>query len=70
VSPRHPARSARQARQVVTDTIQLSEWAASERAAARKDEALTRFLHTCSWAVVVLTATVVGLLVLDAVRGV
>ncbi len=30
MSPRHPARRARQARQVVTDTIQLSEWKATK----------------------------------------
>jgi hypothetical protein len=69
VSPRHPAKRSRQARQVVEDSIYLSEWMMAEQAAARRDEALTRFLHACSWCVVVLTATVVGLLILDAVQG-
>jgi nicotinamide riboside transporter PnuC len=69
MSPRHPAKRSRQARQVVTDTIELSEWVAAERAQTRRDEAVTRFLHACSWCVVVLTATVVGLLILDAVQG-
>jgi nicotinamide riboside transporter PnuC len=69
MSPRHPAKRSRQARQVVQDSYDLAEWYATERAAARRDEAVTRFLHACSWCVVVLTATVVGLLILDAVQG-
>jgi hypothetical protein len=56
-------------RVVSTDNAHLIEWWACERAQARREEATTRLLHTLAWCVAALTATVVIITLLDAVRG-
>jgi len=56
-------------RQVVTDNVHLSEWYAAERATVRREDATTRLLHTLAWSVAALTATLVVVTLLDAVRG-
>jgi hypothetical protein len=65
----HPAERSRRVRQVVTDNTHLAEWWATERATARREEATTRLLHTLAWCAAALTATVVVVTLLDAVRG-
>lgn len=69
MSPRHPAKRSRQARQVVQDSYDLAEWYATERAAARRDLAATRFLHAASWCVVALTATLIAAVLFDMARS-
>ena len=66
----HPAERRRRMRVVSTDNAHLIEWWACERAQARREDATTRLLHTLAWCVAALTATLVLVTLLDAVRGV
>ena len=54
---------------VVRDTQAVTEWWEAERAAARRDVAITRLAHTLAWCVVALTVTAVTVTVLDAIGG-
>ena len=54
---------------VVKDTAAVTEWWEAERAAARRDVAITRLAHTLAWCVVALTVTAVTVTVLDAIGG-
>jgi len=65
----HPAERRRRMQQTVTDTASLSDWMMAERAQARREDATTRLLHTLAWSVAALTATLVVVTLLDAVRG-
>jgi hypothetical protein len=65
----HPAERRRRMRVVSTDNAHLIEWWACERAQARREEATTRLLHTLAWSVAALTATLVIITLLDAVKG-
>ncbi len=65
----HPAERRRRVRVVSTDNAHLIEWWACERAQARREDATTRLLHTLAWCVAALTATLVIVTLLDAVRG-
>lgn len=65
----HPAERKRRIRAVVADTQDLAEWWATERAVARREDATTRLLHTLAWCAAALTATLVVVTLLDAVRG-
>jgi hypothetical protein len=56
-------------RVVATDNAHLIEWWAAERAQARREDATTRLLHTVAWCVAALTATLVAVTLLDAVKG-
>ena len=69
MSPRHPAKRSRKARQVVEDSIYLSEWMMAEQAAARRDEAMRRFLVTACWCITALTATLVAAVLFDMARS-
>ena len=71
----HPAERARER---VADTIVTTEWWEAERAAARRDIAVTRLCHTLAWClvavtatacVVILTATVMVVIVADTIGG-
>ncbi len=65
----HPAGRSRKVQELVDD-LDMREWWACERAQARREEATTRLLHTLAWSVAALTATLVLVTLLDAVRGV
>jgi hypothetical protein len=65
----HPAGRSRKV-QTLVDDLDMREWWACERAQARREDATTRLLHTLAWSVAALTATVVIITLLDAVRGV
>jgi hypothetical protein len=47
----------------------MREWWETERAQARREDATTQLLHTLAWSVAALTATLVIVTLLDAVRG-
>lgn len=66
MSPRHPAKRA-QARQIVADSIDLAYWWEGERAAAAKDRAVTRLLHTASWCLAAITAVVLVVFLVDQI---
>lgn len=64
MSPRHPSKRA-QARQIVTDSIDVTYWWEAEKAAADRDRAMTRLLHTLSWCVVALTGALLVVMLVD-----
>jgi hypothetical protein len=55
--------------QELVDDLDMREWWETERAQARREDATTRLLHTLAWCVAALTATLVIVTLLDAVRG-
>lgn len=65
----HPAERRRRMRVVATDNAHLVEWWAAERAQARREDATTRLLHTAAWCIAALTAALVAVTLLDAVKG-
>ena len=65
----HPAGRSRKV-QTLVDDLDMREWWETERAQARREDATTRLLHTLAWCVAALTATLVIVTLLDAVRGV
>ena len=64
----HPAGRSRKVQELVDD-LGMREWWETERAQARREDATTRLLHTLAWCVAALTATLVIVTLLDAVRG-
>jgi hypothetical protein len=64
----HPAGRSRKVQELVDD-LDMREWWETERAQARREDATTRLLHTLAWCVAALTATLVTITLLDAVRG-
>jgi len=65
----HPAGRSRKV-QTLVDDLDLREWWQVEEAVARRENATTRLLHTLAWSVAALTATLVIVTLLDAVRRV
>jgi hypothetical protein len=64
----HPAGRSRKV-QTLVDDLDLREWWQVEEAVARRENATTRLLHTLAWSVAALTATLVVITLLDAIRG-
>lgn len=54
---------------VVRDAVATSEWWEAERAAARRDIAVTRLCHTLAWCLVAVTATACVVILVDGYRG-
>jgi hypothetical protein len=65
---KHPAERSRKVQGLVDD-LDMREWWETERAVARREDATTRLLHTLAWCVAALTAAVVVVTLLDAIRG-
>ena len=54
---------------VVRGAVATSEWWEAERAAARRDIAVTRLCHTLAWCLVAVTATACVVILVDGYRG-
>ena len=64
----HPAGRSRKVQELVDD-LDMREWWETERAQARREDATTRLLHTLAWCAAALTATLVAVTLLDAIKG-
>lgn len=65
----HPAERRRRMRVVAADNAHLIEWWEVERAQAQRERATTRLLHTAAWCIAALTAALVAVTLLDAIKG-
>ena len=54
---------------VVQDAASTAAWWEAERAAARRDIAVTRLCHTLAWCLVAVTATACVVILVDGYRG-